>query len=177
MYVGVLALLFLWKPEGAAFRLSLGPVNLYTILFVLFFGIGYGAYYATADMPIPMVADCSDYETYRSGNYIPGIMGTLFSLVDKLVSSLGSTIVGVALALIGIHVLPDGNTPYSEGMHGVVMVLFCVIPMAARVATLTAMKGYTLTGERMREIQETNAKRKEGIAEGLTLEEAMEKWR
>ncbi len=177
MYVGVLALLFLWKPEGAAFRLSLGPVNLYTILFVLFFGIGYGAYYATADMPIPMVADCSDYETYRSGNYIPGIMGTLFSLVDKLVSSLGSTIVGVALALIGIHVLPDGNTPYSEGMHGVVMVLFCVIPMAAWVATLTAMKGYTLTGERMREIQETNAKRKEGIAEGLTLEEAMEKWR
>ena len=177
MYVGVLARLFLWKPEGAAFRLSLGPVNLYTILFVLFFGIGYGAYYATADMPIPMVADCSDYETYRSGNYIPGIMGTLFSLVDKLVSSLGSTIVGVALALIGIHVLPDGNTPYSEGMHGVVMVLFCVIPMAAWVATLTAMKGYTLTGERMREIQETNAKRKEGIAEGLTLEEAMEKWR
>ncbi len=177
MYVGVLALLFLWKPEGAAFRLSLGPVNLYTILFVLFFGIGYGAYYATADMPIPMVADCSDYETYRSGNYIPGIMGTLFSLVDKLVSSLGSTIVGVALALIGIHVLPDGNTPYSEGMHGVVMVLFCVIPMTAWVATLIAMKGYTLTGERMREIQETNAKRKEGIAEGLTLEEAMEKWR
>ena len=30
-------------------------------------------------MPIPMVADCSDYETYRSGKYIPGIMGTLFS--------------------------------------------------------------------------------------------------
>ena len=63
-------------------------INLYTILFIAFFGIGYGAYYATADMPIPMVADCSDYETYRSGKYIPGIMGTLFSLVDKLVSSL-----------------------------------------------------------------------------------------
>lgn len=176
MYVGVLALLFLWKPENAAFHLSLGPLNLYTVLFVLFFGIGYGAYYATADMPIPMVADCSDYETYRSGNYIPGIMGTLFSLVDKLVSSLGSTIVGIALALIGIHVLPDGNTPYSDGMHGVVIVLFCVIPMAAWVATLIAMKGYTLTGERMKEIQEANAKRKEGIAGGMTLEEAMEKW-
>ena len=26
------------------------------ILFIAFFGIGYGAYYATADMPIPMVA-------------------------------------------------------------------------------------------------------------------------
>ena len=177
MYVGVLVLLFLWKPGNPALHLSLGPINIYTVLFVLFFGIGYGAYYATADMPIPMVADCSDYETYRSGNYIPGIMGTLFSLVDKLVSSLGSTIVGAALALIGIHVLPDGNTPYSAGMHGVVIVLFCVIPMAAWIATLIAMKGYTLTGERMKEIQEVNAERKEGIAGGMTLEEAMEKWR
>ena len=68
---------------------SLGlALNLYTVLFILLFGVGYGAYYATADMPIPMVADCSDYETYQSGKYIPGIMGTLFSLVDKLVSSL-----------------------------------------------------------------------------------------
>ena len=176
MYVGVLVLLVLWKPGNGALHLSLGPINLYTVLFVLFFGIGYGAYYATADMPIPMVADCSDYETYRSGNYIPGIMGTLFSLVDKLVSSLGSTIVGVALALIGIHVLPDGNTPYADGMHGVVIVLFCVIPMAAWIATLIAMKGYTLTGERMKEIQRVNGLRKEGIAGGMTLEEAMEKW-
>ena len=67
--------------------------------------------YATADMPIPMVADCSDYETYRSGQYVPGIMGTLFSLVDKLVSSLGSTIVGAAVAMIGIQTLPDSKTP------------------------------------------------------------------
>ena len=49
---------------------------------ILFFGVGYGAYYSTADMPIPMVADCADYETYSSGKFIPGIMGTLFSLVD-----------------------------------------------------------------------------------------------
>lgn len=128
------------------------------------------------NMSIPMVADCSDYETYRSGNYIPGIMGTLFSLVDKLVSSLGSTIVGIALALIGIHVLPDGNTPYAAGMNIVVIVLFCVIPMAAWVATLIAMKGYTLTGERMKEIQEVNAARKKAIAEGMELEEAMKKF-
>lgn len=177
MYVGVLVLLLLWKPGAAAVNLSLHPVNLYTVLFVLFFGVGYGAYYATADMPIPMVADCSDYETYRSGNYIPGIMGTLFSLVDKLVSSLGSTIVGVALALIGIHVLPDGNTPYAGGMHVVVLFLFCVIPMAAWVATLIAMKGYTLTGEQMRRIQEVNAARKDAIAQGMPLEEAMKQLR
>ena len=176
MYVGVLVLLLLWKNGNPTWNLSLFPFNLYSVLFIVFFGVGYGAYYATADMPIPMVADCSDYETYRSGRYIPGIMGTLFSLVDKLVSSLGSTIVGAAVAMIGIHTLPDGNTPYAPGMHGVVVVLFCVVPMLAWIATLIAMKGYTLTGDRMKEIQAVNAARKEAIAEGMSLEEAMEKY-
>lgn len=177
MYVGVLVLLLLWKQGNPAFNLSLSSINVYSILFILFFGVGYGAYYATADMPIPMVADCSDYETYRSGRYIPGIMGTLFSLVDKLVSSLGSTIVGAAVAMIGIHTLPDGNTPYATGMHGVVIVLFCVVPMIAWIATLIAMKGYTLTGSRMKEIQEVNAARKDAIADGMSLEDAMEKYK
>lgn len=177
MYVGVLVLLLLWRPGTAAVNLSLAPINLYTVVFVLCFGIGYGAYYATADMPIPMVADCSDYETYRSGRYIPGIMGTLFSLVDKLVSSLGSTIVGAAVAMIGIHTLPDGNTPYAEGMNVVVIVLFCVIPMLAWIVTLIAMKGYSLTGERMKEIQAVNGVRRDAISRGMSLDEAMQKWK
>lgn len=177
MYVGVLALLLFWKQGETAFNLSLFPINLYSVLFIICFGVGYGAYYATADMPIPMVADCSDYETYRSGRYIPGIMGTLFSLVDKLVSSLGSTIVGAAVAMIGIQTLPDGNTPYAEGMHGVVIVLFCVVPMLAWAATLLEMKGYTLTGARMKDIQAVNAARKHAIAEGMTLEQAMERYK
>ena len=176
MYVGVLALLIFWKQGVPAFNLSISNINLYTILFVVFFGIGYGAYYATADMPIPMVADCSDYETFRTGRYIPGIMGTLFSLVDKLVSSLGSTIVGLAVAAIGIATLPDGYTPYSEGMHTVVVVLFCIVPMLAWIATLIAMKGYKLTGPRMKEIQAINAVRKDAIAKGMSLEEAMKTW-
>ncbi len=177
-YVGVLALLLLWG-KNPAFNLSImggGGINLYTVLFIVFFGIGYGAYYSTADMPIPMVADCSDYETYRSGKYIPGIMGTLFSLVDKLVSSLSATVVGMAVSMIGLANLPTADTPYSDGMNMVVIILFCVIPMVAWAATLIAMRGYSLTGERMKEIQAVNAKRKEAIASGMSLEEAMREW-
>lgn len=179
-YVGVLVLLLLWG-HGSAFQLSVFQgksvkLNLYTILFILFFGVGYGAYYATADMPIPMVADCSDYETYRSGKYIPGIMGTLFSLVDKLVSSLSSTVVGIAVGLIGLDILPTQYSPYVPGMNTVVIVLFCVIPMIAWILTLIAMKGYSLTGEEMRHIQEVNAARKNGIAGGMSLGDAMKKW-
>jgi len=46
--------------------------------------------------------------------------------------------------------------------------------MAAWAATLICMKGYELTGPRMKEIQEINAKRKEAIAAGMSMEEAME---
>lgn len=177
-YIGVLALLLLWKPGDPARNLTLMnngklSVNLYTILFMIFFGVGYGAYYATADMPIPMVADCADYETYRSGKFIPGIMGTLFSLVDKLVSSLSATVVGIAVSCIGLEVLPTAETPYAPGMNWVVIVLFCVIPMLAWAATLIAMKGYELDGNRIKTIQAVNAARKEAIAGGMSLEEAM----
>lgn len=181
-YIGVLVLLFLWKQGDPAWNLNLFTsgkvsINLYTVLFILFFGIGYGAYYSTADMPIPMVADCSDYETYRSGKYIPGIMGTLFSLVDKLVSSLSATIVGIAVSMIGLENLPTADTPYSSGMSTVVIILFCIVPMAAWAVTLLIMRKYELTGERMKEIQAVNNQRKEAIAAGMTMEEAMEKYK
>ncbi len=179
-YVGVLALLLLSSHGNPARMLSFpfqggGAINLYTILFIVCFGIGYGAYYATADMPIPMVADCSDYETYRSGKYIPGIMGTLFSLVDKLVSSLAQTLVAIIfLICTGVNELPNDATPYTGGIKLAVIVMFCVIPMIAWAATLIAMKGYSLTGEKMKAIQKVNAARKEAVAGGMSLEQAME---
>ena len=182
-YVGVLVLLLISKNTNPALMLSFpfsggGAINFYTILFILFFGVGYGAYYATADMPIPMVADCSDYETYRSGKYIPGIMGTLFSLVDKLVSSLAQTLVALLFLLFaGLHELPTDATPYSAGIKVAVIVMFCVIPMLAWAATLWAMSGYSLTGAKMKEIQAVNAARKAGIASGMTLDQAMKRWK
>lgn len=175
MYTGVLVLLMLWKPGGSNV-LSLSSINLYTILFIVFYGIGYGAYYSTADMSIPMVADCSDYETFRSGNYIPGIIGTLFSLVDKMVSSLSTTIVGLSVVLVGLNGLPDANTPYTKGMKGLTIVLFCAVPMVAWTLTLISMKGYQLTGQKMKEIQAVNAVRKDAVEKGMPLQKAMETW-
>ena len=183
-YIGVLVMLLLWRQGDPAWNLTVYSgklfgegfhvnINLYTILFVVFFGIGYGAYYSTADMPIPMVADCADYETYRSGKFIPGIMGTLFSLVDKLVSSLSATVVSIALLFIGVNDLPTKATAYVEGMNWVVIALFCLVPMAAWVLTLISMKGYELDGKRIKVIQAVNAARKAAIANGMRQEDAM----
>ena len=184
-YIGVLALLLLWQQGNPALNLNIHlgfvkeifgiefSINIYTVLFILFFGVGYGAYYSTADMPIPMVADCADYETYRSGKFIPGIMGTLFSLVDKLVSSLAATVVSIAVGFIGYQGLPTKTTPYMEGMNWVVIALFCLVPMCAWLLTLIAMRGYELDGKRVKTIQAVNSARKQAIAGGMSQEEAM----
>ena len=55
--------------------------------------------------------------------------------------------------------------------------MFCIIPMLAWAATLLAMKGYSLTGKRMKEIQAVNSVRKAAIANGMSLEQSMTMWK
>ena len=76
----------------------------------------------------------------------------------------------------GLQNLPTEETPYSANMNWGVIILFCVIPMVAWAITLLVMKGYELTGPRMKEIQAINAARKEAIAGGMSLEDAIAKW-
>ena len=95
----------------------------------------------------------------------------------RALSSLAATVVGLSVSAIGLNNLPTADTPYSPGMSTVVLILFCVIPMAAWALTLLAMKNYELTGQRMAEIQEINRKRKQAIDKGMTMEEAMQTYR
>ena len=48
--------------------------------------------------------------------------------------------------------------------------------MCAWALTLWSMTGYELDGERVKEIQEVNGKRREAIAQGMSIEEAMEQY-
>jgi len=94
-----------------------------------------------------------------------------------LVSALGTTIVGVSVLMLGLKTLPDVHTAYLPGMKWLVIILFCIIPMCSFVVTLIAMKKYSLTGIRMKEIQEVNVKRKDAISGGMDMHEAMEMWK
>ena len=58
-------------------------------------------------------------------------------------------------------------------MNWGVIVLFCIIPMLAWAATLWAMKGYELDGQRVKTINAVNAARKAAVAGGMSMEEAM----
>ena len=181
-YVGVTILLAVYQNGNAWTTLALYPFEpkglLYTGLFIVFYGCGYGAFNVSDQMTIPMVADVTDYETYRSGKFIPGVMGTLFSLIDKLISSLQQVFLFLLIVMIvpGLEALPLEDTAYMPGMEISAIVCFCLLPMAAWVVTLFCMSRYRLSGKKLVEIQAVNAVRKVAMAGGMSMEEAMKTW-
>ncbi len=120
----------------------------------------------SGNIVIPMTADCADYEVYRSGKYVPGMMGTLFSFVDKLISSLAPLITGIVFSLIGFaDALPDVNTPYSTKLHVTAVLLMYGVLVLGLICNLIGMHFYPLTKEKMAEIQDEIAEIKAKAAE------------
>ena len=185
-YIGVLILLCIYDPNNINTHLSLFSlengfhltINAYTILFIIFYGCGYGAFNCCDQLTIPMVADCTDYETYRSGNYVPGVMGTIFSLVDKIISSLQTLLLQIFIVFLvpGLNALPAEGTSYMEGMKLSTIICFCLLPMFSWIITLICLRKYTLSGEKLTEIQAINTIRKEAIKKGVPLEKTLSTW-
>jgi len=108
----------------------------------------------SGNIVIPMTADCADYEVYRTGKYVPGLMGTLFSFVDKIISSFAPMLVSILYAMIGFkEVLPDQTAEFSQPLFYVT--LFCIYGalIIGNLCNVVAMKFYPLTKEKMEEIQ------------------------
>lgn len=146
------ALLFFGDPTQMG--IATGNWNLWTIAFVVCFLLWNAFVGVGSDLGITMSADCADYEVYRSGKYVPGLMGTLFSFIDKMISSLATTFVALMFAAIGFtEELPVETTPYSSGIFWVTIVCFVGAPLIGWLFNIVAMKFYPLTKEKMEEIQ------------------------
>ena len=125
------------------------------LIFILLIIAWRGVQALSSSIVITMTADCADYEVYRTGKYVPGLMGTLFSFVDKLVSSFAPMVAGIMFSMCGYTdhnpVMGDPVTPGLRG--GVVFCAYGMI-MIGLVCNLIAMKFYPLTKEKMEEIQD-----------------------
>ncbi len=134
---------------------SLTDVSFFTVAYIILFVAMNGFSSMSSNIVIPMTADCADYEVYRSGKYVPGLMGTLFSFVDKMISALAGTFVSLMIASIGFKTeQPTQDTPYSTGIFWVTMACFIGAPVLGWICNLVAMKFYPLSKEKMEEIQE-----------------------
>lgn len=158
------ALIALWKlgdprtlefPNFLNYKGNFHGWTTFTVLLLLFSVLAAGFQGMSGNIVIPMTADCADYETYRSGRYVPGLIGTLFSFVDKMVSSLGPFIASMLLVGIGFkNKMPDVDTPYSEPLLNVA--LFCTygLIILGSICNVVAMRFYPLSKQKMSEIQD-----------------------
>ena len=159
-FIGMFLLLVFGDPT----QISTTNWGFMTITFVILYVIGSGSRTLSGGLVIPMIPDVTDYETYKTGRYAPGITGTIFSFVDKIISSFGQTIIGVVLAAIGFkEIFPDVDTPYTDELFWVTMFLWIGMLMFAWIASLVAMKFYDLDKEKMAIIQEELEERRQKV--------------
>lgn len=156
----LIAIILLFAKPG---DISLSNIGVFTLSFVLLYIVGFGSYMVAGNLSIPMIADCTDYETYRTRRYIPGMMGTLFSLIDKLLTSLTSTIVGFSVVLIGFKILPDLGAELTPAIKYLTIFLFCGLPILAWITSLVAMRYYPLDQEMMEKVQKELSEAKKAI--------------
>jgi Na+/melibiose symporter-like transporter len=82
-------------------------------------------------------------------------MGTLFSFVDKIISSFAPMIAGIVFTAVGYadHNPVEGDPVTMELRIGVAFLAYGLIIMGL-ICNIIAMKFYPLTKEKMAEIQE-----------------------
>lgn len=131
-------------------KVSLRNINGITISFFVVFALLNGVKSITNNIVVPMIADCTDYEYSLSGHFVPGIMGALFSFVDKSFSALGTGFVGIALSMIGYSsVFPQVGDALTVELKYMTVFFYCVIPICGWLITIFIMRFYQLDKKTM----------------------------
>ncbi len=139
--------------------------SFFTIAYLVLTVIQAGFQGISGNIVIPMTADCADYEVYRTGKYVPGLMGTLFSFVDKIISSFAPMITGLLFSAIGYTTRNPGlGDPVTTELKAVIVFLAFGMIILGLLCNIVALRFYPLTKERMEEIQEEVAKIKAAAA-------------
>lgn len=121
--------------------IAINPGNLGWLVLIL--GLNAILIVGTGDQNlISMIGDAADYEYYTNGRFIPGMIGTSFSFIDKVVSSLSSTLIGVILAGAGFVSLTE--TPQSPRMFWTVLITYCAVPAIGHFFSIIGMHFHPL---------------------------------
>lgn len=134
----------------------------FTVAMFLLSVLGEGSQMICTSAIPPMIADINDYEASRSGKYMPGMVATVYTFIDKLISSVAPLLVGIVFAWIGFaDKLPDINTPYSTSLFVCGIFFYYGLLVFGSLCNIVAMKYYELTPDKMSEVRQTIAQMRE----------------
>lgn len=97
----------------------------------------------TEAQTIPMIADVVDYEKYINGRFIPGMISTVFSFFDKIISSLAGLLVGFILQLTNYNA-EIGLTPQ---LYVAIVFLYFGVPLIGYALATFGMRYYPIDKE------------------------------
>ncbi|MCR5145285.1 MAG: MFS transporter [Lachnospiraceae bacterium] len=150
--LGIFIFLAILGPENMA---NIGKASVAMVLYTTFM-LGVSAASMILNVAEGMMrADVIDYELSRSGKYMPGTVGAVYSLTEKIIASFGATIAAVAVAAIGYkNTMPQMGDEATWPIFWVVAILTYGLPIVGWIANIIAMHFYELDYERMGEIQQ-----------------------
>ncbi len=124
-----------------------------------------------------MRMDIVDYELERSGKYLPATVAAVYSFIDKLISSLAPMLATLLIGIVGYtgSIIPQAGDELTIGIRIITMVLFCGLPIIGWLLTEWAMIKFSLTKERMVEIQNNVETKKKELSEESNNESLEEK--
>lgn len=141
---------------------SLGVMGLPLVVYIILSIFKTGSQMVLTMTENNMRADLVDYEYERSGNYFPAVLAGFYNLVDKFITSLGSTIAMGCIALVGyVTTVPQLGDEATWPIFWIAMFLNFGMPVLGWLCNVIAMRFYTLDKERMIQVQKTLNERRE----------------
>jgi Na+/melibiose symporter-like transporter len=128
------------------------------VLILLVYGFYISLTGISTNLIFPMLGDITDYELVQSGKFIPGTIASMFSFVDKLISSLAGVFVTIIMVISGFTSGQDAVVPQNEYINGTfyfaILTAIFLIPCLGHVISVLAMRNYPLSESKMKEISE-----------------------
>lgn len=150
MLVSFVTILFLTSID-----MKMIPSNkLYMLLFFLLLFFANGTKMCVTIANGAMRSDIIDYELVSSGKFIPAMITSTYNFIDQIISSLGTSIAAFSAAFIGYKiVVPQPTDAATIGIKAIALFLLFGFPILTGGIGLLAMKHYSLTFDKMADIQ------------------------
>ena len=162
------AVYLLFTPTELVGNIMSGNMSFGSLMMAITFGI-----FVFGNSAVKMVVsvatnhfrmDVVDYEMDRSGRYLPATVSSVYSFIDKVVSSFGATIATIFVGFIGYtSVAPQQGDPLTFELRGMTVILMIVFPILGWICTLLAMKNSGITYEKMEQVQKSIADKKAAL--------------
>lgn len=161
--ISLIALAFFMAVNASVGTRSIASFGLPMILYVVITLALNGAKMCVTTAATSFMADVIDFELDRSGRYVPAVVTGTYSLIDKLISSFGALIAGLAIVIAGYHgtARPQPGDAATPAVFWVTMVVMYIVPILGWLVTLLAMRGCKLDKAEMVEVQKRIAAAKE----------------